>query len=344
MNASGNKNLIIWSVDPMQDPSEAKNLVKELKTWARKLDCEVLPVSMISQATLNFPLELAYRWKDKLKVAAQASLNSYLKKTYATGFLNPELIFVSALSNRKLASEMAKLAERKGAQYIFANTRAKKTWNPFRLGGFAETLVATSRVPVLLFNPTAQPSEKLSSVLFPTDFSQVSRNALLRLEPLASAFKSKVLIYDQVETPVLYPSEFEVIGRAQAVNMESINKDIEQSRMKKGTEWSQQLQKESIKAEVVIQRQRKPLAADILDYAKKNKVSLIAIASRTGPTSQALLGGVVRDVLLQAQCPVLVFYRPKAVRKTASNIKQKANHKVVRSQLRTGQTEVLHGG
>ena len=326
-SSSKKKNKIIWSVDPTRDPDEAKNIIKELKIWAKHLNCDVQPVSIFSKSTLNFPIEIAFPWKDKLQEVAQKSVIRYLKKTQATGFLPPESVFVPTFSNRKMASEMAKYAEKANALLIFVNTRAKKTWNPFRLGGFAETLVATSRVPVLLLNPASIPTAQIPSILFPTDFSLVSKNALVKLEPWAKAFNSKILIYDQVETPNIYPSDFNGTGQAQTFNMESLIKDVEKSRLKKGAEWSKLLKKQNIKSSLIVQRQQKYLAADILEAAKKNKASLIAIASRSGPVAQALLGSVARDVLLQAKCPVLIFYRPKASRKHIAQSRQKTNGK-----------------
>ena len=342
MTSLSKKNKIIWSVDPTRNPAEAKTIIKELKIWAQHLNCDILPVSVFSKSTINLPIDMAFPWKDKLQEVAQGSFNEYLRKTEAKGFLPPELVFVSTLSNRTMASELAKYAENKNAQLIVANTRAKKTWNPFRLGSFAETLVATSRVPVLLLNPTAISSTKIPSILFPTDFSLTSKNALVRLEPWAKAFNSKIVIYDQVETPNIYPSMFNGLAQTQALNMESMLQDVEQSRIKIGAGWTKLLQKQNIKSSVIVQRQRKHLAADILEAAKKNKVSLIAIASRSGPVAQALLGSVARDILLQAECPVLIFYRPKAVRKHSVESKHKTIGKHLTPKHNSNHTEVRH--
>ena len=202
--------------------------------------------------------------------------------------------------------------------------------------------MATSRVPVLLLNPTAISSTKIPSILFPTDFSLTSKNALVRLEPWAKAFNSKIVIYDQVETPNIYPSMFNGLAQTQALNMESMLQDVEQSRIKIGAGWTKLLQKQNIKSSVIVQRQRKHLAADILEAAKKNKVSLIAIASRSGPVAQALLGSVARDILLQAECPVLIFYRPKAVRKHSVESKHKTIGKHLTPKHNSNHTEVRH--
>ncbi len=306
-------NAILWAVDPTQDPKEAKNLVKELKAWAKHLDCEVLPVAIYSKAMANLPLKMPYPWDEEFEERARKSLARYLKKTNTSGFLSPEVLFVPWVSTRKMAFALAKYAQATKAKMIFVNTRARKSWNPFRLGGFAETLVTTSRTPVLLLNPAAEPSGKIRTILFPTDFSVHSRRALEILKPWVKTVGAKLLIFNQIETPTVYQAEF--ASGLPVVDAESLIEEIEQTRMTQLCEWQQSLQEGGLKSGALIQRQRKYLAAEVLEAAKKNKASLIALASESGPFAQAILGSTARDVLLKASCPVLVFFRPKVVRK-----------------------------
>ncbi len=336
------KQKIIWAVDSTQDPGDAENIIKELKIWAKHLNCEVQPVSVFSNAALAFQVDLAPPWKEKFKVAAQKSLNNYLKQTKAKGFLTPELLFISTLSSRSMASVLSKYAETKRAMLIFAHTRAMKTWNPFRMGGFAETLAATSRVPVLLLNPSIQPSTKIPSILFPTNFTHESKNAMMKLEPLAKAFNSKVIIYNQVESPSIYLSEVNGIWPAQGISLESMTRDLEKARLKNANKWSELLQKENIENSLLVQRQRKYIGAEIIDVAKKSKTGLIAIASHRGSLAQAFLGGVVRDVILHSKCPVLIFYRPKNVRKHLNNMEQITDQRYFDRKGKTAQLEVQH--
>jgi len=317
---------LLWAVDPTQDPSEVKNLVKELKAWAKHLDSDVLPVAIYSRAMANLPINMPYPWDEEFEERARKSLAHHLEKANASGFLPPELVFVPWISTRKMAFALAKFAQAKKAKLIFVNTRARKSWNPFRLGGFAETLITTSRTPVLLLNPASEPSGKIRTVLFPTDFSTHSRRALELLKPWAKAVEAKVLFFNQVELPKVYPSEFASglpIGDA-----EHLVDEIEQTRISHSCDWQNILKEAGIESSAIIQRQRKYLAVEVLEAAKKNKVELIALASESGPFAQAILGSTARDVLLKAKCPVLVFFRPKVVRK----------HAVFRSEARTSNT------
>ncbi len=325
MNSSTERNKIIWAVDSRQNPKEAKSIIKELRIWAKHLNCDVQPVSVFSKTALNFPTEMEQSWQSRYEDFAQKSLDRYLKKAGARDFLAPGFVFAKTTSKRKMATEMAHFAEENKVLLVFAHTRAKKTWNPFRLGGFVETLVSTSKVPVLLLNPKSLASNRFSNILFATDFSRESKNAFMRLDPWANALASKILLYNQVETPNIYPLEFYGAAQTETFNTDIIVKDAIAARTKKAAKWAASLRGQNIKCTPLIRKQKKDLATDIIDTAKMNNADLIVMASSSGPLSQAILGSVPRDVLLQAGCPVLVFFRPKAVRKHVDKTKLKAN-------------------
>lgn len=309
------KEVVIWAVDPNQDPKDAVNIVKELKTWARMLDCAVQPVFIATKSAFNLPISLGSPLADELKIAAQKKIEKYLGKINATGFLPPEVRFIASTSTRKMADDMAKTALQKKAILVFANSRARKSWNPFGLGSFSAALISVSRTPVLLLNSKAQAAKKISSILFPTDFSRNSRNALANVMPWAKLFKSKIILFNQIETPSAYAGEAN--GYWESENFLSLIKGIEKSRMKKANKWSQMIGEQGIACKAIVEKQKKSLSQDVVNVAKRENVSLISIASHSGPIMHAILGNVARDVLLKAHCPVLIFYRPVVHRKLA---------------------------
>lgn len=322
-NINLKKNKIIWAVDPTQNPADAKRLIKEMSLWADSLNCVIQPVSIFSDKMLGFPVELALPWKNDFIEVIKKSTHQYFKKISIKNLNPPKTLLISSNSNRKMALRLAQYAEKEKAQMIFAHTRAQKTWNPFRLGGFAETLAAVSRIPVLLLNPNSVPSANMTSILFPTNFSHDSKIALTNLSPWAEVFHSKVLLYSQVETPTIYASDLHNNWPAQIESFKTMMKNVENERQKVAKEWSEVLHNKNIKTKVLIQRQKRSLGIDILEAAKKNKVKLIALASNSGPITQAFLGSVARDVLLQAKCPVLIFYRPKLKRVSKIEVRPK---------------------
>ena len=256
---------------------------------------------------------------DDLEQAVHKTVLRYLNETLATGFLKPKIWLVEAMSSREAAVEIARYAEKNHASFIFANTQAKKTWNPFRLGGFVETLTAISKVPVFVLNPLVVSIEKPSSILFPTDFSRDSRNALMKLEPYVQAFNAKILIYNQVENINFYPSaEFNGMWQVENFDLKLIESKVEQNRKKLAINWSKVLKEKNISSSALVRRQKKFVSADILEVAQSKSIGLIAMSNHSGSFTQAVLGSVARDILLQAKCPVIIFCRQKPTRKHMS--------------------------
>lgn len=328
---------IIWALDPTQDPAESKNLVVELKLWKKILGAEIQPVSIFFRSHSHLPFNLPFSWEPEFEEAARKAVYRYLKVCRGMEFLEPKIIFVSSLSTRKMAFAMAKQAEKENAALVFANTHARKRkWNLFRLGGFAETLLTVSKVPVFLMNSSSQPSTELSSVLFPTDFSRESKNALLRLLPWIKITGARILLYNQLERARVYPLEMDMGFGTDSVYMESMIKDTEKWRHKKAWEWSHFLQDQGVVCSAIIELEKKNLAHAIVEMAKKQKVSLIAMASRSEPGIHLLLGSVARDVLLQAPCPVLVFHKPHGVRGRIAKAERKLNGRSKNLKKRVG--------
>lgn len=299
---------IIWAFDPTQKPSDVKNLVTELKLWAKQLNCDIQPVSILSNRALNLPVELAFSLTERNEKTGRKAVDRYLKKV-GLKTLAPEILFISSTSRRKMAAELVRYAERHNAVLIFANARAKNIWNPIRLGGFTETLIAISRTPVLLLNPDSKPSTKIPSILFPTDFGRESKDALWSLAPLAKAFGAKVLLYNQLEAPAGYMSEFGVDLASQTASLKSMMKNVKKTRQKKAIPLLNVLAEQNVGAQLLIEDQRRSLSLDILDTAKSKKVRLISLTSSSGPIAQTMVGSIARDILLQAKCPVLIFHR-----------------------------------
>lgn len=331
---------IIWAVDATQNPNEAKGIISELKIWAKRLNCVVQPVAIFSQSTLNYPVDITTLWKKGVEAFANESVNKYLKKTGARGFQPPQIVFSKTSSNREMSLELSKHAEKISASIIFANTRAKKSWNPIRLGGFAETLVATSRVPVLLMNPSASPSPQIHSVLFPTNFSRESKVALSLLQPWAKSFKSSILIYNQVERPSFYAPAYP--GVVPSIDWVSLIQSKEEDRTKLANRLTHKLKKDGVEGKAIVQRERKSVSSDILKVADKHHVGLIAMVNHRGPIYQSLLGGNTRDILLQAKCPVLIFHRPKQDRKHSKKTKAISYKKDSHSKEANNETMVNH--
>lgn len=315
---------IIWAVDPTQKPKEAQDIVNQLKTWSRSSRCNIQPVSIFPKSTLNFLTNTKNPWDGNFEDFADESMILFLKKLGAHHFLPPKAIFTPAISNHEMSKALIKYAESQKASYIFLNTHAKKTRNPFRIGGFAETLIATSPIPILTLNPLSSSSKKISTILFPTDFSTTSKNALHRLIPVARKMNAKVTLFHQIEQPNYYYSEVVVFMQSELKMATEAERKL---RERKLYALVQEIEKEGVKASFVIEVYKKNLGTQIVEAAQRNGANLISLSTRTKPLARAFIGSVARDVLIQAKCPVLTFFRPKIYRKKTNprNQHQKFN-------------------
>jgi nucleotide-binding universal stress UspA family protein len=302
------KNNLIWAMDPSQKPEQAIELIKELRMWAKRLKCQVQPVTIFPTSSVYLPAEITFDWQADLAKDLKRTVEHYRTHSKTKDFLETKMIFSSSLSNRGFAHDLAKYADKSRAVMIFANTRAKQTWNPFRLGGFAETLVATARTPVLLMNAKAKATRNVDSILFPTDLSADSKNALLRLLPWAKSFSAKISMFNHVENPA---DSLNYLSKRQ--EYADLMEDFEKERRDKMSRLAFLAREQGVRSENLVRIQKKYLAQEIVELGKKQGVYLIALMSRSGPVSQALIGGIPRDVLLHADRPVHDFYKPKIV-------------------------------
>jgi nucleotide-binding universal stress UspA family protein len=337
------KNSIFWAIDPLQNPENAKNILKELELWAKKSNCQIKPVCIFSNRILNFPLDLSAPEKNESAQRIHRVALQYLKKVGAKEFLEPEIIFVKESSRRKKAEALAKFAEAEKALMIFAGTHAKPGRMPMRLGGFAETLLGFSKVPVLLMNSSAKPSAKIPAILFPTNFSRESKNALSWIEPWAKTFQSKILLFNQLEGVTDYQATLAAYGEPANFDWNTLMKKVEAVRIRRAHAWKEACNLKGLSCETFIQKQKGTLAKDILAVAKKENVGLIALASLRGPFSRFFLGSTARDVLVGATCPVIVCYRPNAPATVALKTKTVSERATANPQ-KTGPTaEIYHG-
>ena len=306
---------IVWAVDPSKNPKISAGLVQPLRKWSGALNCKIQPVLVFSTSIADFSANFAPLVFEDSRQLAEKAAQKYFKTAHGPEFLPAKILYVASLSTRRQAAELANYAFKINARFIVAHTRAKTSWNPFSLGGFAHSLMAISKVPVLLLNNQSRLPKSFKSILFPTDFSRESKNALFQLEPLAQSFHSQVVIYNQVESPEIYPMDLRYYAPGGKYSVLGILKELQISREKKALKWSHLLQDRNLKTTVIVNTQKKFLPREIIETADKTQVDMIALANHQGPFSQSLIGSVALDVILKAKCPVLVFTRPHSPRK-----------------------------
>lgn len=184
------------------------------------------------------------------------------------------------------SQEILKAQTEKGIDLVVISSLGRTGLAKYFIGSVARNVLKGSKCPVLL---TKEHMLRPTKILVPSDFSEYSDKALKQGLDIGKQYSAKVFLLHVIPTGAL---------QGKADEMERVKE-----RMK------EQLDKfpRSKEVEVVIDvREGTPYEA-ILEEETDKVIDLIVIASlgRTG-IAKYLMGGVARNVLKGAKCPVLL--------------------------------------
>ncbi len=305
----------VWAVDPFEQDSKRVSAAHELiDNFAVALAWKVQPISVIGPMDVNWPIELKGSLRGNIAQVAQNSLSPAFEDiTRDALMLEPRVLVQPTPSLTASVDYLLASAQKDKAQVIALNTHGRRGLLHFRLGSFAETVIACSKIPVLTMNPKATVPKRLSTIVVPTDFSSTSRRVFVKMLEWACALsnggKVKIVLVHRFENPV--PALFYGGGEI-AVDSEVMRQmleDAEGARRRQAEQWEKLAKNKGVDCETVMVTDNRALSALILSTAKDLKADLIAMATYRGTIGQGFLGSVARDVLLTAHCPVVIVHR-----------------------------------
>jgi nucleotide-binding universal stress UspA family protein len=199
------------------------------------------------------------------------------------------------------------IAGRYGADLIVVGSHGQSLWREGVLGCFTCAVLHNAQYPVLLLNvrllKPGQPgscqisgTEVLRHVLLPTDFSEISSQALEYVERLAAKGLSQVTVLNALDVPggeTAYPPGYQEIAAGAAQDLL--------------LQWKQRL----LKAGVPLVNDHfdpgHPIPA-ILQVLESQDISLIVMGTQgRGFIKEIFLGSVAHNVSRLATCPVLLI-------------------------------------
>jgi nucleotide-binding universal stress UspA family protein len=218
----------------------------------------------------------------------------------------------------KTVGEIVKYTEKNDIRLIVMASHGSSGTIPWAKGGIADKVIDATGVPLLLIKETKRrrkTKEKkhlISRILLPLDGSEAGEAAITRVKELKSRLKAEVILLEVVPVGrhlrtvggldyILYPeSEIETF-KVEA--KEYLDKVYE--RLKRG---------KKAKGELTIAIRTGEVAKEILNYAKKKRVNLIAISSHghSGMTKW-VFGSTAQKVIEESPVPVLVVKAPPGV-------------------------------
>lgn len=313
---------VVWAVDAFHE--SAKTQLRALQSFLKIKggggSAEVQPVAVLHSGDFD-PITHTFprNWHEMSSLALN-NLMDTLEDVERTGVLPARLIKADKPSVAAAVATLIHFALEESASLILVSSRARKGIDRLLLGSFAETLVLRSPVPVLVVNPTSKAHQKLTTILYPTDFSPESKKGFDRVVTIAERLGMQILIHHVMKLP--YSSHEMGIVLPQ-VSRESL-RELKAERVAQAKQWAKRAERSGVRATVHVDGQGTPPLDSILKASKTlGPKAIIAITSQSGPVGAVVLGSLTRQLLRSATCPVLVVHadQPSLAKQFVSEIR-----------------------
>jgi nucleotide-binding universal stress UspA family protein len=207
----------------------------------------------------------------------------------------------------KPVEEIVKYTEKNDIRLIVMASHGHSGIIPWATGGIASKVIDATGVPLLLIKESkrrrkVKEKHLISRILLPLDGSEAGEAAITRVKELKSRLEAEVILLGVVPTGqhirtvggldyILFPEQEMEAYRAEAREyLDNVYK-----RLKRG------------KGELKVEIRLGEVTKEILDFARKERVSLIAISSHghSGMTKW-VFGSTAQKVMQDSPIPVLV--------------------------------------
>ena len=295
---------IIWAADPLEDKQIQDQSIHVLRDLSKRTKASIEPVYVLSDGLLSLSVPKSELEK-QFKPASEKALNQLAKRGKISRLERPTVL-VSAPSSRGTAAEtLDRYARSKNADLILVNSHGRHGVKRALMGSFAETLTLHSKTPVLISGPKTKHISKLDHILFPTDFSKESKKTFERVQELAEKLGAKITLFHAVVNPIepFVQSGAALLGGG-VVWTRGYVKKIYDEQKKTAAAWATEARKKGLEVDTAFDVDSTSAVLSILQYARRKKPGMIAMASESSVASAAFLGSIGRGVAREAPCPV----------------------------------------
>lgn len=292
------------------DDESTSDLMAALKQLKPVFQGEFLPTSIVSPETLNFASGHLTYSDHQLSRKSELLVPDALKSILESEHLELNLVLQPKLTFKVMAETLVREAEQKHAAVIGLRTHGRLGKDRMLLGSFAEAVISRSKIPVLTFNSIARKSTQLSTVLFPTDFSRLSKRAFKKLLVFAKLVKCKITIAHVFEPP---QTSFADIGSAldaSAADLRKIWREAEIALRIKAEVWQVEANRQGIETEFYLGHMHGSKGAALNQIAIDRKADMVYLSATGGPFARYALTTTAREILTHSPVPVLVQREP----------------------------------
>jgi len=285
---------IIWAVDPLESTEPSTGSKFLVGALSRISKAKIEPMFVLTPPYANFsesPTEI----EEAFRALAEKRMANLSKISDLENLSAGKVLVNHSGSMRKAVQTFIDHAMTEHADAIVVDTHARKGVSRLFMGSFAETLALYSPVPIFSVNPQTKVREKISKIIFPTDFAPQFRNSFETVVKFAKAVEAQLtLFYKAPVIPAPYKSE--VIY--QFLAQEAVR------RAQDAAEWQGWAVHEGVKTDLHLDNQPGFLATALEEFTAEKNFDLIAMATQADAVSAVLVGSLTRQMIRHAPCPV----------------------------------------
>jgi nucleotide-binding universal stress UspA family protein len=296
---------VTWAVDPFaRDSGLQRSALQALRVLAGE-GTVIEPVYLLNSSPGGAIQMYSGKYLKELQRSAHEKYQELIRPISQSGLLPLKLLIYSFATLHGGVEALINYVKESESELIVASTHAKKGPNRWLTGSFAETLMVHSDVPLLVVNPRWELKAVTNEIVFPTDFSAVSRAAFDRVVVLAKNMNCGITLFHKLPTTMAPLFDTELSGYP--VYEVTVNSQTEFAR-KKAHQWQDAAKSKGVNVRVEIHSELSGTPAEaILNYAESRNC-VIAMAARSGPISAAILGSTTRRVVRGSISPVWVVH------------------------------------
>lgn len=301
---------VLWAVDAFDDsPGARKRETQVLAGLGRKATLEVYPVFVLSPSEVGVTAEVSGVWAETYGPLAKKALDVQVERTGVLALRESRVILQNRRSIRSSAGALTKLASAEGFDLILAGSHGRTGLGRMLLGSFAEALLSSADVPVLIVGQQARSwTEGPERILLPSDLLDLDSKLFNRVFDFAKTQGARVTLLHSVPRPVeqMVQSGVFLLGGGWMPGPLYLEKEY-RSQKDRTRHVLNQAERQGVPCEAVVDDAALSVTESILRHAEQLEVGLIAMNAESGPVASALLGSITRQVVRSAPCPVLVY-------------------------------------
>ncbi len=300
---------VVWGIDALQsDLPLVRRPLQFLEGLKLNDELDLRAVYLLSQDQLSIGDTGEVFDLSTIKPGAENALKHLVEQLKSPFKVRRDVLTHNKHSLSASAKALSDYARFEKADFILISSHTRRGLKRLVLGSFAETLVQTSEVPVVVVGAQTYKQPTSRTILFSTDFSKDSFKALPQVIELAKKTSSKLRLFYVIPNPIepVFQAGTTLLGGVW-VPVERHGREVKKKIKEASAEWLKRCQADGVKADVRIVDARASVAQEVLREAKTNPPLFIAMVTKSGPLSTFFIGSITREVLRASLVPVWVM-------------------------------------